>query len=150
AGLGATGLAGAAGPACAEAARPLVWHGKTQAEFARMIEDALRDGREVRSLSLYGTRASPLYAALLAKPDRPVAQRCLASVSRIEIKSAIERGARDGFAPAVIAAVGPPAEPRFALVLEQQASTPQVWFDLRSGTEKDAHTLQNAIQAAKL
>lgn len=138
---------GTAGRAQAETAR--VWHGKSQTEIMRLVDAGWRDGLRIVSLSLYGSRSAPLYAALMAQPDRPVPQRWSTALAEADLTHEIERNAGDRFAPAVIAAVGPPENALLAVVFELQTVAPQVHIGLTSGAEKDPKTIQHMIQQAK-
>jgi CubicO group peptidase (beta-lactamase class C family) len=148
-GAGAAGLIGIAGQARAEAPHSRVWLGKNQAEITRLVDGGWRDGWHVVNLSLYGTRSAPLYAVLMAKPDQPVPQRWSAALSEAELMREIERQAGDRFAPALIAAVGPPDNPLLAVVFEAQAAAPLVRVGLKSGPEKDPKTVQHMVRQAK-
>jgi len=116
----------------------------------RLVDEAWRDGWQIIDLSLHGARSAPLYAVLMAKPDQPVAQRWSAVLSEAEMTQEIERQAGDRFAPALIAAVGPPDNPLLAVVFEAQAGAPLVRVGLKSGAEKDPKTIQHMVHQAKL
>ncbi|HEY1545514.1 MAG TPA: serine hydrolase domain-containing protein [Xanthobacteraceae bacterium] len=148
-GAGAAGLMGSAGAVHAQGAAVRVWPGKTEADITRLIDGGWRDGLQIVSLSLYGTRSAPLYAALMARPEKPARQRWSAALSPADLPREIERKAGDRFAPALIAAVGPPDNPRFAVVFEPQTVAPLVRVGLTSGAERDPKTIQHIVQEAK-
>jgi CubicO group peptidase (beta-lactamase class C family) len=138
------------GRARAETGGTRVWHGKNQAEIMGLVDGGRRDGLRIVGLSLYGSRSAPLYAALMTQPDHPAPQRWSAALAEADLTREVERHAVDRFAPALIAAVGPPENPLLAVVFEPQIGVSQVHVGLTSGAEKDPKTIQRMIQQAKL
>jgi hypothetical protein len=73
AGAGAIALAG---NASADAGSARTFIGKTAAELAPLVHDALADGYGFASLSIYGSERAPLYAALMIRRAAPPRGRC--------------------------------------------------------------------------
>ena len=120
--VGAVGvsLTAACWPGAARAQAARVWHGKTARDLMRLRDQALPDGYRYRSLSLYGTPATPLYAAVMIKLDAPQHDRL--ALTEPELVPAVAAEARQGFGPAIIAAMAPPGRALFAMVFEPQNS----------------------------
>jgi CubicO group peptidase (beta-lactamase class C family) len=149
-GLSAAGFVGAVGTAGAETKRVLIWHGKTHAEFVRLVDDGMRDGYRIRSLSLYGAPSAPLYAALMTKPEKPTLQRWFASLSTAQLQAQLEHQANEKLGPALIAATGPAASPLFAAVFESHAALPLTQLGLKSGRDMDPNTIEGMVYQSKM
>jgi CubicO group peptidase (beta-lactamase class C family) len=146
AGAGAIALAGSAS---AETASVRTFIGKPAAELAPLVRDALADGFGFASLSMYGPERAPLYAALMIRRTAPPAQRHWLALTPEETDKILHEQAKDGYGPALIAAVGAAAKPLLALVCEPQDPLALIRLGLKSGKSSDKATIEAMNVAAR-
>jgi CubicO group peptidase (beta-lactamase class C family) len=123
--------------------------GKTAAELTALNRDALADGFGLVSLSLYGPERAPLYAAVMSRRPSPVGQRHWLALTAAELDKILAEQAAQGFGPAIIAATGPAAQPRFALVCEPQNPPWLIRPKLKSGSSTDKATIEGMNRQAR-
>lgn len=145
-GAGAVALAR---DASAEAASVRTLIGKTAAELTALSRDAQAEGYGFASLSIYGPERSPLYAALLIRRATPPAQRHWLALSAAELDKILAEQAKDGYGPAIVAAMGSAAKPLFALVCEPQDPLALIRTALKSGKSGDKATIEGMDREAR-
>lgn len=138
-----------AGGARAAPDRVAVWFDRSHDEFVALVGAAMRDGSVLRSLSLYGTRAAPLYAGVMMPPEKPVRQRWFAALTADQLQTQTVTLAAENFAAVTIAAVGPPDNPLFAVVFQSPAPMTRLHLALRSGRDTDPGTIENLVYQSK-
>jgi CubicO group peptidase (beta-lactamase class C family) len=146
AGAGAVALAG---NASAETASVRTLIGKAAAELTPLARDALAEGFGFASLSMYGPERAPLYAALMIRRAAAPAQRHWLALTAEEVDKILHEQAKDGYGPALVAAIGSAAKPRFALVCEPQDRLAQIRLGLKSGKSGDKATIEAMNVAAR-
>jgi CubicO group peptidase (beta-lactamase class C family) len=146
AGAGAVALAG---KASAEAASVRTFIGKSAADLAPLARAALAEGYGFASLSMYGPERAPLYAALMIRRAAPPAQRHWLALTAEDTDKILHEQAKDGYGPALIAAVGSAAKPLFALVCEPQDRLALIRLNLKPGKSGDKSTLEGMNVAAR-
>jgi CubicO group peptidase (beta-lactamase class C family) len=146
AGAGAVALAPAAR---AEGAAARTFIGKTGAELAPLVRDALADGFGFASLSVYGPPHAPLYAALMRKRAAMAPQRHWLALTAAQLTKTLAEQAAAGYGPALIAATGAAATPVFALVCEPQSPLALIRPALKSGKSTDKATIEGMNREAR-
>ena len=115
------------------------WHGRTRGSHVQERDKYRARSYSMLSLSLHGTVSAPRYSAVMIERDFPVEQRDWSLLTSAEFQQVFDEQARQGFGPILIAATGPFADPRFAVVFEPQrpiALTRHRLFDRwRTGTD---------------
>lgn len=147
-------VAGAAAVALAREARAepgaiRTFIGRTGAELAPLLHDALGEGFRFSSLSLYGPPHAPLYAILLRRQAAPGDQPYWLALGAKDLDKTLAEQAAAGCGPALIAATGPATAPVFALVCERQSTPALIRTALKSGKPSDKATIEGMNRQAK-
>src|SRR5579871_1155379 len=143
------GMLALARNASAEAASVRTFIGKTAAELAPLVGDALADGYAFASLSIYGPERAPLYAALMIRRGAPAEQRHWLALTGAELDKLLAEQAKEAYGPAIVAAMGSAAKPVFALVCEPQDSRALIRTALKSGKAPDKATIEGMNVVAR-
>lgn len=102
----------------------VAWHDRTPAEHsAKVAEFAAKDFRTL-SLTLYGTAADPLLAAVMVKRPVVIATKQFGPVSQARIQQHFNDMAKQGFGPFILTATGPPNAAIFSGVFTPMKSIP--------------------------
>ena len=125
------------------------WHGMTLAEHEALRDQRAAQGYRFVSLSIYGAVNAPVFAAVMVKQAKPVAQRDFPVMTASQWQLTFDTQAQQGYGPIILAATGTAADPRFAAVFEPQASIPLTRHGLTSGAYTDPATIQRANFAAR-
>jgi hypothetical protein len=112
------------------------WHGRNFSQHTALRDDAAKQGYRFLSLSLYGTAASPFYAAVMIKRPQVVAQRDWPLLTADEFQGVFNDQAKKGYGPVMIAATGTASSPRFAAVFQPQSPIPLTRHRLKSGSRR--------------
>jgi CubicO group peptidase (beta-lactamase class C family) len=126
------------------------WHGETLSGHTKLRDDAAKQGYRYLSLSIYGSISSPVYAAVMIKRPKVVAQRDWPLLTADEFQQVFEDQAQKGYGPVIIAATGSSSNPRFAAVFQPQGQIPLTRHRLRSGASDDLNTIQGMNRKAKI
>lgn len=94
-------------------------YNQTEAELGVFTDEHYPNGYRFTSLSIYGTLADPLYAAVMVSSDDPVAQVPTFNLDRVKLYELIESNKEEELTPAIISAMGTTADPRFAVIWER-------------------------------
>jgi CubicO group peptidase (beta-lactamase class C family) len=125
------------------------WHGKNGNEHTSLRDDAAGQGYRFLSLSIYGSTASPVYAAVMIRRPLVVAQRDWPALTADKLEETFNDQASKGYGPVIIAATGPASSPLFAVVFQPQNPIPLTRHLLKSGSASDAGTIQGMNAQAK-
>lgn len=130
----------------------VAWHGKTFNEHVALRDTHAKDGYRFLSLSLYGTPSSPVYAAVMIKRPKIVAQRDWPLLTAGEFQNVFNDQAKKGYGPVIITAAGSASNPRFAAVFQPQKPIPLTRHALRLGDRNstDESTIQGMNRKAKI
>ncbi len=118
------------------------WRDKNQHDHNQLRDSARNDGYVFLTLTLYGTKSSPLYAAIMIKESNPPAQRDFSAQLLSEFRDTIAAQKGEGWYPTMICATGHRGDPLFAGVFEKQDTPPLVKLQLKNGAASDADTIQ--------
>ncbi len=110
------------------------WHGETLASHQSLTTQYQKQGYGFLSLSVYGTPASPVYAAVMIQPS-PASQHVYDSVASAAWQTTFNNEAAMGYGPAIIAATGPASGPLYAAVFEPQNPIPLTRNGLPNGPD---------------
>jgi CubicO group peptidase (beta-lactamase class C family) len=127
----------------------VAWHGRNLAQHTGLRDDAAKKGYRFLSLSVYGSAASPFYAAVMIKRPVIVAQRDWPVLTADQFQETFDDQAKKGYGPVIIAATGSASGPRFAAVFQPQTPIPLTRHKLRSGDASDLGTIQGMNAKAK-
>jgi CubicO group peptidase (beta-lactamase class C family) len=133
----------------AEPAAVRTFIGKTGAELAPLLGDALAAGFRFASLSLYGPPHAPLYAILMRRQVPLGDQPHWLALDAKKLDKTLAEQAAAGFGPALIAATGPATAPVFALVCERQSTSALIRTALKSGKPTDKASIEGMNRQAK-
>ena len=97
----------------------IAWHGRALTDHVNLTNQYTAQGYGFISLSIYGSIASPYYAAVMIQPA-PSQQHHYASVPGNQMQQTFNSEAAQGYGPAIIAASGATSNPMFAAVFEPQ------------------------------
>jgi CubicO group peptidase (beta-lactamase class C family) len=125
------------------------WHGMTLAEHEALRDQWAARGYSFVSLSIYGAVDAPVFAAVMVKQARSVAQRDFPVMTASQWQQTFDAQAQQGYGPIILAATGTAADPRFAAVFEPQGSIPLTRHGLTSGAYTDPATIQGVNFAAR-
>lgn len=125
------------------------WQGKSLNEHVQLRDAAAKDGFRFVSISLHGTTSSPRYTAVMRKRPVTVAQRDWPLLTADGFQQVFNEQAKQGYAPVMIAAIGPSSAPCFAAVFQPQNPIPLTRHLLRSGQPDDLNTIQGMNKKAK-
>ena len=125
------------------------WIAKTRGEHDALAGPLAKDGYRFRSLSIYGPVSQPLFAAVMVKRSKVVAQHAFPCETREEFLGTFGDQAELGFGPVCISATGSTAHPRFATLYQKLDPIPLTRIDLGSGGSDDEETLQGMSRIAR-
>lgn len=94
------------------------YHGVTGAVHQQKFDELGRAGYRIVSISVYGDRADPRYAAVWVKRGGP-AWAALHGLDAAGYQARFDQLTRDGFVPVLVSAGGPRSNPVFAAVFEK-------------------------------
>lgn len=125
-----------------------MWHDKTLAEHEALRDAAAQLGYRFQSVSLYGTPAEPLFAAVMVYPGP--AQRDYPFLDLTQLNQTTESEKAAGFAPVIVSAVGPANGAMYSVVFQSPAPDGAVLMPtLSNGSYMDSGSIQNAIATQK-
>lgn len=125
------------------------WHGRTLADHIALRDDAAKKGYRFLSLSIYGSTAAPVFAAVMIKRPVIVAQHDWPSLTADQFQQTFDAQAKLGYGPVMIAATGSASDPRFAVVFQPMNPIPLTRHLLGSGSASDAGTIQGMDAQAR-
>jgi CubicO group peptidase (beta-lactamase class C family) len=99
------------------------WHNQSLASIQSLSAPYPSQGFGFVTLSVYGTPASPLYAAVMIQASLP-SQHVYFSVASGDWQTTFDNEAAQGYGPVIIAATGPAFGPLYAAVFEPQNPIP--------------------------
>jgi polyglycine hydrolase-like protein len=98
----------------------IAWHNRVLTDHVSLANQYKAQGYGFISLSIYGSIASPYYAAVMIRPAPSQQHHYPSVLGNTEMQHTFDLEAAQGYGPAMIAATGPAAEPLFAAVFEPQ------------------------------
>lgn len=93
-------------------------HDRTHADYQQQWDTLVAKGYRPISISVYGERSNPLYAAVWVQKSGP-AFAGIHGATHTEFQKFFDTWAAKGFSPTILAATGPANNPVFAAVMEQ-------------------------------
>ncbi|MEZ5287758.1 MAG: serine hydrolase [Vicinamibacterales bacterium] len=85
----------------------VAWHDHTGAQHAARRDAYAKKGFRPLSISIYGTPANPLYAAVMVKRDTVIATKSVIGQSQAQFQTVFNEMAGNGYGPFLITATGP-------------------------------------------
>ena len=125
------------------------WHGRTLADHIALRDDAAKKGYRFLSLSIYGSTAAPVFAAVMIKRPVIVAQHDWPSLTADQFQQTFEAQAKLGYGPVIIAATGSASDPRFAVVFQPMNPIPLTRHLLGSGAASDSNDERTPVYHAR-
>jgi hypothetical protein len=102
----------------------VAWHDRTLVEHQQPVDAYAGQGYRTISLSIYGERFDPRYAAVMVKRPVLVAQRQFTASSVGQWQQTFDDQAGQGWGPAIVSATGPADNPLIAAVFRQLPQIP--------------------------
>jgi CubicO group peptidase (beta-lactamase class C family) len=127
----------------------VAWHGRTLADHTALRNQWTLQGYRFVSLSIYGSVAAPVYAAVMIKRLVIVAQTDSPYMTATQWQQTFDEQAAQGFGPVILTATGSASDPRFAAVFQPQDPIPLTRHGLTSGDVTDLGTIQGMNNSAK-
>lgn len=148
AGAGVAG--GLLGPAAALARAGAVsaYHGVSGATHQQRFDSLSQQGYRMISISVYGDRANPLYAAVWVQRGGP-AWAAVHGLNAAAYQAKVTQLAGTGFVPVLVSATGSRTDPVFAAVFEKRTGVWQARHGLIDGPASSAGTLANMMDWAR-
>jgi CubicO group peptidase (beta-lactamase class C family) len=108
----------------------IAWHRRTPADHWENVNHWVPLGFRTLSLTLYGTTANPLLAAVMVKRPAPVDTRQFGPVTQAGIQQNFDDMVKQGYGPYILTATGPPGSPLFSGVFKPMNSIPLTRLNL--------------------
>jgi hypothetical protein len=100
------------------------WHDRTAVNHKQMLDHYGAQGYRTISLSVYGERTAPLYAAVAVRRPVVMAQRHFAGLTNAGFQQTFDEQAAQGWGPMIVTATGPAATPLVAAVFTPMKPVP--------------------------
>ena len=125
------------------------YHGATGGSHQKQFDDLSKKGFRLISLSVYGERNAPRYAAVWVKRAGP-AWQAVHGLNAASYQQTFNDLTRKGYVPVLLSATGPSSNPVFAGTFEK-ISVPAFLcrFGLTEGPESDPNTLAGVNKWAR-
>jgi len=127
----------------------VAYHGVTGPSHQKQFDDLSRKGYRLISISVYGERNAPRYAAVWVKRAGP-SWRAVHGLNTISYQATFDSLTKQGFVPVLISATGPRSNPVFAGTFEKFSAP--VWlcrFGLNEGPDYYPNTFAAANKWAR-
>ena len=106
------------------------WHDRTTADHQQQLNDWAAKGYRTISLSVYGDRDDPRYAAVMIKRAQLVAEKQHFGMDAATFQSTFNSMAKQGFGPLIVTAAGPANNPLFAACWFETSPIPLTKFGM--------------------
>jgi CubicO group peptidase (beta-lactamase class C family) len=127
----------------------VTYHDVLGSEHQRRFNDLYGQGFRIISLTVYGNRDQPRYAAVWVKRAGS-RWAAIHGVDARGFQAAFDTWAQRGFTPTIIAATGPSDNPVFAAVFEEtREPIPLTRHGLVSGSDADPRTIEYWLKEAR-
>jgi CubicO group peptidase (beta-lactamase class C family) len=124
-------------------------HDRTHADYQNQWNTLVPQGFRPISLSVYGSPASPLYAAVWVVGDSPPFAG-IHGATAAQFQGFFDKWASQGYGPTILTATGPAADPVFACVMEKSSHGVSLTrHGLASGEQNDPWTIEHWIDQAR-
>ncbi len=126
----------------------VAWHDRTQANHLENLNRFAADGYRTLSLSVYGERSDPRYAAVMIKRPAVHASRQFVGMNQGEWQQRFNEMAAAGFGPYIVTATGPANDPLIAAAFKPMNGVPLTRHGITSdelGQVNDQAQRQGAI-----
>ena len=128
----------------------IAWHGRTLNDHVALRDDFAKKGYRYLSISVYGSKSSPVYAAVMIRRPQVVAQRDWPALDKNGFQQVFNEQAKQGFGPVMIAATGSSSDPLFTAVFQPMNPIPLTRHLLRHGDdENDLETFAGMNRKAR-
>jgi hypothetical protein len=118
----------------------VAYHDRSSQDHQDRFDQLFPQGYRMISLSVYGDRSSPLYAAVWVKRSGPD-WSAVHGVDAAGYQAAFDNAAAKGFKPVLLAAAGPTSDPVFAGTFEKTSGPiPLTRFALAPGAPDQSET----------
>ncbi len=77
----------------------VAWHGRSLADHISLRNEWSKEGYIFVSLSVYGQVNAPIYAAVMIRPEAPVAQRDWPNLTAAQYQQVFDQQAEEGYGP---------------------------------------------------
>jgi CubicO group peptidase (beta-lactamase class C family) len=135
-------------PARAQTGAVTAYHGVSGAIHQQRFNSLMPQGYRIISISVYGDRANPLYAAVWVQRSGP-AWAAVHGLSAAAYQAKVTELAAAGFVPVLVSATGSRADPVFAAVFEKRTGTWQARHGLVDGAAATSGTLASVLDWAR-
>ncbi len=125
------------------------WHDRDATNHQQMLNAASAQGFRTLSLSIYGDRNNPRYAAVTVKRPVVVATEQRFGLNSAQFQAAFNEMAAKGYGPYLVTATGPSADPLFAACFMPMNPIPLTRFGI-DGAEFDKINEQQMISGGVL
>ncbi len=102
----------------------VAWHDHNSAQHSAKRDDFAEKGFRPLSISIYGTTAKPLYAAVMVKRSNVIATKSFIDKTQAEFQTVFDDMASQGFGPFLITATGPKNSAKFAASFRKMSKIP--------------------------
>ena len=109
------------------------WHDRTTDDHQQQLNTWAARGYRTISLSVYGDRDDPRYAAVMIKRAHLVAERQHFGMDAATFQSTFDSMAKQGFGPLIVTATGPGDNPLFAACWFETSPIPLTKFGMTAG-----------------
>ncbi len=124
-------------------------HDRSHADYQQQWDTFVPKGYRPVSISVYGARENPLYAAVWVQKAGP-AFAGIHGASAADFQNFFNIWAAKGFSPTILSVTGPSNNPVFAAVMEQSNHGVSLTrYGLIRGSDKDPATLEHWISKAR-
>jgi CubicO group peptidase (beta-lactamase class C family) len=123
----------------------VAWHDQTSSEHVEKRDDFAKKGFRPLSISVYGTPASPRYAAVMVKRPKLIATKSVIDKTQAQYQQVFDDMAANGYGPFLITATGPKNSALFAGSFRKMSKIPLT----RSNLSKAEFIALNAEQHDK-
>jgi CubicO group peptidase (beta-lactamase class C family) len=124
-------------------------HDRTHADYQQQWDTLVPKGYRPISISVYGQRSNPLYAAIWVQQPGP-AFVGIHGATAAEFQTFFNTWAAKGFSPTILAVTGSANNPVLAAVMEQSTHGVSLTrYGLHSGSADDSSTLEHWIREAR-
>ena len=124
-------------------------HDRTHADYQNQWNTLVPQGFRPISLSVYGSPASPLYAAVWVVRDGPPFEG-IHGATAAQFQGFFDQWASQGYSPTILTATGPAADSVFACVMEKSSHGVSLTrHGLTSGEQNDPWTIEHWIGQAR-
>lgn len=127
----------------------VAYHDRSHADHQKQWDSLVPKGFRPISLSVYGARSNPLYAAVWVQRPGP-AFAGIHGATAGDFQKFFDTWAAKGFSPTILVATGPASNPVVAAIMEQSNHGVSLTrFGLTSGSADDPATLEHWLKKAR-